>query len=261
MGHRLQLVSAPTGTRKAKDIVSKPLYITKPGGVILQTREGAVLAPYGLNVRRFNLTDAQEDYLPSFTNDVPRLSKDEEIALAEAVGVTVNDDRAPVTSASGDQVVPGDYSSLDEVTAAQVVARFDSDPAAQAQILLAEAKQGNRQMVIDAATDEARAIAFPKPKGQEEGNDQKQESRSDQVSPAPNSVPVTVPAAITPPPPSDQPPADSESSADGGDGLEDLPYGDLQKIVVDEKIDVAKNSKAEVLLKAIRDARGAKNAD
>lgn len=132
-----------------------PNYVNKPGGVIVHLKDGtsANLA-YGDKVPEDNIADHVD--IKTFSDGKAR--KPEVDPAVEANRRAALAENGQVNSSSSP--VPGNYSELDEDAAAQLVTNLAAYPEQQATVLQHEiAFGGNRQKVVDAASDYAKEAA------------------------------------------------------------------------------------------------------
>lgn len=132
--------------------------VKHPGGVILHLQDGsAEYFGYGTEVDEDRLADYQKDTLGNYTDDKDRSGyrRDQETAAHKNAAFA---DSGQINSTS--DPVPGNYGELSEEDAAQLLLAMQGDPQIQARLLLHERVAcGSRQMVIDAGSPLATAIA------------------------------------------------------------------------------------------------------
>lgn len=134
--------------------------INKPGGVILHHKDGTSESyAYGDRVPTEELADYQLANIHLFTDGTDRTEYQERPQVeTNAHREAVFADGAQINSTS--DPVPGNYSELSETDAAQLVLSLSSEPAIQGRILLHERVHGGgRRQVMDAGTNEGRAVA------------------------------------------------------------------------------------------------------
>lgn len=128
----------------------KTLYISKPGGALLQHKDGETVSyDYGQVVDLEVLSSAQLNHLAHVTTtDTPAASppqpNDAQLDAAMAEAGAVNTTASPV---------PGNYGELSEDQAVRLVQSV-RDPAAQAVLIAYEMAHANRGKVVAAVPDE-----------------------------------------------------------------------------------------------------------
>lgn len=134
-----------------------PLYVNKPGGVIVHLKDGtATNLAYGDKVDEDALADHVD--VKEFADGKQRKPDPEELEVLEAHRRAALAEGGQVNSSSSP--VPGNYSDLDEDDAAQLVESLKNYPAQQAEVIKHEILfGGNRQKVLDAAGDYANKVA------------------------------------------------------------------------------------------------------
>lgn len=136
--------------------MSSSLYVNKVGGVIVHYTDGSsVYLGYGEPVNTDLLADHVD--VSAFTDDKQRKgpASDDPIRAAQLRAAL-----ADTSGGSSASAVPSSYPSLGEQEAAQVMVALAADPQAQANLLVHETlSYGNRQIVHDAASAQARDIA------------------------------------------------------------------------------------------------------
>lgn len=138
------------------------LYVNKPGGVIVHMADGSQeTLGYGAPVYVDQLADHQKPFVSGFADSTRKSTSpaEEEVRarLKDAhTNAMLSNLGQPNSSAD---VVPGDYGQLDEDGAIALMRALEAYPAAQAQVVLHERVNYNRERVLDAATAQAREIA------------------------------------------------------------------------------------------------------
>jgi hypothetical protein len=157
-------------------------YVNKPGGVVVHLEDGsAQTVGYG---------DPVPDNLASYVDpsgfsdsqkrkpDITEQQNLEASQRAALEGEQVNSSSSPV---------PGNYSDLDEDSAAQLVQNLASRPEQQVAILRHEQLfGGNRQKVIDAAGDYAREVVGAVIEAESENVTERKDYTGDPVVPLPD---------------------------------------------------------------------------
>lgn len=134
--------------------------VKHPGGVILHLKGGSSEHfAYGREVEPDALTDHQRERLHLFTDDKDRSAYTvEQETNRQANRNAIFADGGQPNSTS--DPVPGNYDSLTEDEAAQLMLALSNEPHVQARLVLHERVHcGSRQSVVDAATDEAKQTA------------------------------------------------------------------------------------------------------
>lgn len=137
------------------------LYVNKPGGVIVHMKDGTSKSlTYGDPIPDGDEPSEQvADYvnIKTFADKTKRKPDAEEIQIQEAHRRAALSENGQVNSSSSP--VPGNYSELDEDAASQLVSNLAAYPEQQASVVQHELLNENRQKVIDAAGDYAKAAA------------------------------------------------------------------------------------------------------
>lgn len=133
------------------------LYVNKPGGVIVHFKDGT---SHNLSYGDPVPADEVADYVDvkTFADGQKRKPDAVELQVMESHRRAALAENGQVNSSSSP--VPSNYSDLDEDGAAQLVANLEPYPDLQAAVIKHElAFGGNRQKVIDAASDYAKETA------------------------------------------------------------------------------------------------------
>lgn len=137
--------------------MANQLYVNKPGGVVVHFKDGTSHnLQYGDPVPADEVADYVD--ISTFADGQKRKPDASELQVMESHRRAALAENGQVNSSSSP--VPSNYSDLDEDGATQLVANLEPYPDLQAAVIKHEvAFGGNRQKVIDAATDYARDTA------------------------------------------------------------------------------------------------------
>lgn len=239
--------------------MTQTLYVNKPGGVIVQLKDGTSKhLTYGDPIPD-NLADHQD---ASKVADTQKRKPDaDEQAVADAHRRAALAENGQVNSSSSP--VPSNYSDLEEDAAVQLVANLASYPEAQAVVLRHEiAFGGNRQKVLDAAGEYARKAAGLLHESTPEtqlGN------QGEALLEQPSVIPLPDPLLLDGKAPEDDSKRAATLDGSGKDEIDSLQGDDLDAAVAEAGIDASKGGSksdggltADEKRAALREARAPK---